>query len=75
MDMIAAYTDVGSDRAAAALCGCDPKTVKRAVERAQRTEPPARANRARNRGCPEFRGTSVTVGGRFRPRSDRSWGV
>ena len=41
MDMIAAYTDVGSDRAAAALCGCDPKTVKRAVERAQRTEPPA----------------------------------
>ena len=48
MDMIAAYTDVGSYRAAAALCGCDPKTVKRAVERAQRTEPPARANRARN---------------------------
>jgi hypothetical protein len=27
MDMIAAYTDVGSYRAAAALCGCDPKTV------------------------------------------------
>ncbi len=39
MDMIAAYTDVGSYRGAAALCGCDPKTVKRAVERAQRTEP------------------------------------
>ena len=48
MDMIAAYTDVGSYRGAAALCGVDPKTVKRAVERAQRTEPPARANRPRN---------------------------
>ena len=48
MDMIAAYTDVGGYRGAAALCGVDPKTVKRAVERAQRTEPPARANRPRN---------------------------
>jgi transposase len=48
MDMIAAYTDLGSYRGAAALCGCDPKTVKRAVERAQRTEPAARAGRTRN---------------------------
>jgi transposase len=48
MDMIAAYTDVGSYRAAAALCGCDPKTVKRAVERAQRSEPPAKSGRPRN---------------------------
>jgi transposase len=48
MDMIAAYSDVGSYRGAAALCGCDPKTVKRAVERAQGTEPPARADRPRN---------------------------
>ena len=48
MDMIAAYTDVGSYRGAAALCGCDPKTVKRAVERAQRSEPPAKSGRPRN---------------------------
>ena len=48
MDMIAAYTDVGSYRGAAALCGCDPKTVKRAVERAQGTEPQAKADRPRN---------------------------
>jgi DNA-directed RNA polymerase specialized sigma24 family protein len=40
MDMIAAYLDLGSYRGAAALCGGDQKTVKRAVERAQRTEPP-----------------------------------
>jgi DNA-directed RNA polymerase specialized sigma24 family protein len=33
MDMIAAYTDVGSYRGAAALCGVDPKTVKRAISR------------------------------------------
>ncbi len=48
MDMIAAYTDVGSYRGAAAICGVDPKTVKRAVERAQRTEPAGRADRLRN---------------------------
>ena len=48
MDMIAAYTDVGSYQGAAALCGVGPKTVKRAVERAQRTEPPARTHRPRN---------------------------
>jgi transposase len=48
MDMIAAYSDVGSYRAAAALCGCDPKTVKRAVERAQRSEPRAPVKRPRN---------------------------
>jgi len=44
MDMIAAYTDLGGYRGAAALCGCDLKTVKRA----QRTEPAARAGRTRN---------------------------
>jgi transposase len=48
MDMIAAYTDVGSYRGAAALCGVDPKTVKRAVERAQATEPPTKPDRPRN---------------------------
>jgi hypothetical protein len=31
MDMIAAYNDLGSFRGAAAICGVDPKTVKRAV--------------------------------------------
>jgi len=35
MDMIAAYRDVGSYRGAAAICGTTPKTVRRAVERAQ----------------------------------------
>jgi hypothetical protein len=35
--MIAAYRDVGSYRGAAAICGTTPKTVKRAVERAQST--------------------------------------
>jgi hypothetical protein len=34
MDMIAAYADVGSYRGAAAICGVAPKTVRRAVERA-----------------------------------------
>jgi hypothetical protein len=28
--MINAYREVGSYRGAAAVCGCDPKTVKRA---------------------------------------------
>ena len=31
MDMIAAYNDIGSYRGAAAMCGVDHKTVKRAV--------------------------------------------
>jgi Homeodomain-like domain len=35
MNMIAAYRDVGSYRGAAAICGTTPKTVKRAVQRAQ----------------------------------------
>lgn len=35
MDMIAAYRDVGSFRGAAAICGTTPKTVKRAIQRAQ----------------------------------------
>jgi hypothetical protein len=30
-DMIAGYNDLGSFRGAAAICGVDPKTVKRAV--------------------------------------------
>ena len=31
MDIIAAYNDLGSYRGAAAMCGVDHKTVKRAV--------------------------------------------
>lgn len=31
MDVVSVYLDVGSYRAAAAICGVDPKTVKRVV--------------------------------------------
>jgi hypothetical protein len=31
MDVVAAYRDVGTFRGAAAMCGVDPKTVKRKV--------------------------------------------
>ena len=48
MDMIAAYRDVGSYRGAAAICGTTPKTVRRAVERAQASGPPARKRREKN---------------------------
>jgi hypothetical protein len=47
MDMIAAYTDVGSFRGAAAICGCDPKTVKLAMLKAQGMTPEG-AERAHN---------------------------
>ena len=33
MDMIAAYREMGTYRGAAAMCGCDPKTIKRALAR------------------------------------------
>jgi transposase len=33
MDMTIAYREVGTYRGAAAMCGCDPKTIKRAVAR------------------------------------------
>lgn len=46
MDMTAAYREVGTYRGAAAMCGCDPKTIKRALARvaagvvpAERKEP------------------------------------
>ncbi len=50
MDLIAAYREVGTYRGAAAMCGSDHKTVKRAVLRhmAGGTAPPARPRRARN---------------------------
>ncbi len=41
MDIISAYRDVGSFRAAADICSTTPKTVKRIVEAAQRNEPAA----------------------------------
>jgi transposase len=49
MSMINAYREVGSYRGAAVMCDCDPKTVKRAVERAEAGGVlPRRAERARN---------------------------
>jgi len=47
--MTIAYREVGSLRGAAAMCGCDPKTIKRALARAAGGEEPAgRRERARN---------------------------
>ena len=49
MSMINAYRQVGSYRGAAVMCDCDPKTVKRAIERAEAGGvAPRRAERARN---------------------------
>ena len=49
MSMINAYREVGSYRGAAVMCDCDPKTVKRAVERAEAGgEAVRRGDRARN---------------------------
>jgi transposase len=42
MSMINAYREVGTYRGAAAMCDCDPKTVKRALERLEAGEVPAR---------------------------------
>jgi hypothetical protein len=47
-DMIAAHKDVGSYRGAAAICGLDPKTVKRAVEANLLGERRVRRQRAHN---------------------------
>ncbi|HZU72099.1 MAG TPA: IS21 family transposase [Acidimicrobiales bacterium] len=48
MEIIAAFNEVGTLRGAAAMCGCDPKTVKRALERPVGAQPSKRAERARN---------------------------
>ena len=48
MDIVNAYAELGSYRAAAALCGTTHKTVKRVVER-QRTGEPAEARPVRPR--------------------------
>jgi hypothetical protein len=47
MDIIAAYNDLGSYRGAAAICGVDHKTVRRAVL-APASESPGRAARRHN---------------------------
>lgn len=49
MDMTAAYREVGTYRGAAAMCGCDPKTIKRALARLAAGEvPTARREPERN---------------------------
>jgi transposase len=49
MQIIAAFNEVGTYRGAAAMCGCDPKTVKRALERPVAGETPVRrAERGHN---------------------------
>jgi transposase len=49
MDIISAYQQVGSYRAAAQLCGTTPKTVKRVVERFEAGDaPPPRVERTHN---------------------------
>lgn len=45
MDILAAFRDLGSFRAAAALCGTTDKTVKRVVLRQQQGPPPRRERR------------------------------
>jgi transposase len=44
MDMTAAYREVGTYRGAAAMCGCDPKTIKRALARLAAGDVPALRN-------------------------------
>ncbi len=48
MDIVAAYRDLGSYRAAADLCGTTHKTVRRVLERRRQGPPPPRAPRPRN---------------------------
>ncbi len=48
MDILAAFRDLGSFRAAAALCGTTDKTVKRVVLRQQQGPPPPRHQRRHN---------------------------
>ena len=49
MDMTVAFREVGTYRGAAAMCGCDPKTIKRALARlAAGDVSPARSEPQRN---------------------------
>jgi transposase len=41
MDMTAAFREVGTYRGAAAMCGCDPKTIRRALARVAAGDVPA----------------------------------
>jgi transposase len=48
LDILAAFRDLGSFRAAAALCGTTDKTVKRVIERQRQGPPPPRPARRHN---------------------------
>jgi transposase len=48
MDMSVAFREVGTYRGAAAMCGCDPKTIKRALARLAEGGPPPRKESVRN---------------------------
>ena len=47
MDMTDAFREVGTYRGAAAMCGCDPKTIKRALARLEAGETGRRRARSR----------------------------
>jgi len=60
MDIISAYQQVGSYRAAADMCGTTPKTVKRVVEKFEAGDaPPPRAERAERLGLKMFRSAII----------------
>jgi len=48
MDMTVAFREVGTYRGAAAICGCDPKTIKRELARQAGDDSAERKERARN---------------------------
>ena len=48
MDMTVAFREVGTYRGAAAICGCDPKTIKRELARQAGEDSAERKERARN---------------------------
>jgi hypothetical protein len=48
MDMTVAFREVGTYRGAAAMCGCDPKTIKRELARQAGEDSAERKERARN---------------------------
>jgi hypothetical protein len=67
MYMTNAYREVGTLRGAAAMCGCDPKTIKRALARAAAGDAPvSRAVRPHN-----YDAVSTVVAARVAPTSAR----
>ncbi len=48
MNIVAAFNEVGTYRGAAAVCGCDPKTMRRTIERLAAGSTPPRGERAHN---------------------------